>query len=331
MNDLKEKINFSLWCDFIERDFLEDNFIDLINSGLIQGATSNPDIFKNAISNSGAYGQQINMLQANEPKKIYEELAITDIKRAATILKPLHDTNDEDGFISFEVDPNICDDSMMTSQEGERLYKQINHENVMIKIPATESGYEAMRYLTSLGIAVNATLVFSPQQAIKCAQALNDGIKISGKETKAVISVFVSRLDRLLDTQLVKNGFEKYKVGIVNASKCYHEIQKFENVNIRTLFASTGVKSDDLNLSYYIDNLIFPHSVNTAPLVAIKAWETDGIHHQAELLDEAKCDKYFNKLENKGIDIQSAYKELLKDGLSSFKVSFEELLSKVKL
>ena len=35
----------------------------------------------------------------------------------------------------------------------------------MIKIPATNAGYIAMRELSSRGIHINATLIFSPEQA----------------------------------------------------------------------------------------------------------------------------------------------------------------------
>ena len=42
---LKEEINYSLWCDFIERDFLENRFKEIIKKQIIQGATSNPAIF----------------------------------------------------------------------------------------------------------------------------------------------------------------------------------------------------------------------------------------------------------------------------------------------
>ncbi len=329
--NLRQDINFSLWCDFIERDFLEDEFQTLLKKELIHGATSNPAIFQNAIVSSSAYEQQINMLQANESKKIYEELSGSDIKRAASILKPLHDENDEDGFISLEVDPYLCDDILGTLEEGARLYSQIKYENLMIKIPATEAGYEAMKNLTSMGIPVNATLIFSPTQAIKCAQALSAGIKESQKDTKAVISIFVSRFDRLLDDKLLSAGMESAKLGIVNATKCYHEIQKFEDKNIRTLFASTGVKGDILSKSYYIDNLIFPNTINTAPIDAIKAWNKDGIKKASELLSENECDQYFQKLKNININIETVYNGLLKDGLSAFKVSFDELLNKVKL
>jgi len=326
---LKEDINYSLWCDFIERDFLENRFKEIIKKKIIQGATSNPAIFESSITNSVAYKQQLDMLQANSAKTIYEELALTDIKRAATLLDDLHKKDADDGFISIEVDPLLCDDAAGTIEEGVRLYSLINADNVMIKVPATDAGYIAMRELTSRGINVNATLIFSPEQAIKCTQALDEGIKDSNKDIKAVVSVFVSRLDRIADAELVAKGLQASKLGIMNATKCYHEVNKFQNANIRTLFASTGVKGNDLSPTYYIDNLIYPNSVNTAPLATIEDWLTDGSKVETTLISEAECNKYFDLLKSKGIKIDAIYNKLLIDGLEAFKISFRDLLSKL--
>ena len=326
---LKEDINYSLWCDFIERDFLENRFKEIIKKKIIQGATSNPAIFESSITNSVAYKQQLDMLQANSAKTIYEELALTDIKRAATLLDDLHKKDADDGFISIEVDPLLCDDAAGTIEEGVRLYSLINADNVMIKVPATEAGYIAMRELTSRGINVNATLIFSPLQAIKCAQALDEGIKDSNKDIKAVVSVFVSRLDRIADAELVAKGLQASKLGIMNATKCYHEVNKFQNANIRTLFASTGVKGNDLSPTYYIDNLIYPNSVNTAPLATIEDWLTDGSKVETTLISEAECNKYFDLLKSKDIKMDAIYNKLLVDGLEAFKNSFKDLLSKL--
>ena len=328
---LKEEINYSIWCDFIERDFLENGFQNLINDEIIHGATSNPAIFEQSITSSEAYKQQINMLQANETKKIYEELAITDIKRAAQLLKPLYDNEADDGFISLEVDPTLCDDANATIEEGIRLHKQIGYSNVMIKVPATPAGYLAMEELTSLGINVNATLIFSKEQSIHCAKALNNGIVKSGKDTKGVISIFVSRFDRTLDSLMEKNELELSKIGIMNAIKCYHEIEKINNNNIRTLFASTGVKGDKLNPSYYIDNLIYKNSINTAPLATIKAWLDNGSKVPSKIVTEQECDIYFEKLMKKNINVDLVAKQLLQEGLNAFKFSFKELLKKVKV
>ncbi len=326
---LKESINYSLWCDFIERDFLEEKFQDLIKQGLIQGATSNPAIFEASISNSVAYKQQIDMLRANSAKTIYEELALTDIKRAAHLLDDLHKSDLDDGFISIEVDPNLCDDAQGTIEEGLRLYKQIGADNVMIKIPATQAGYIAMRELSSRGIHINATLVFSPLQAINCAKALDEGIKDSNKDIKAVISIFVSRFDRLLDSTLIQKGLEPSKLGIINAIKCYYEINKIENKNIRTLFASTGVKGDELAPSYYIDNLIYPNTVNTAPLQTIESWVKDGAKEQSKDISEKQCDEYFELLSKNDINLEDIYNTLLKDGLVAFKNSFKDLIEEL--
>lgn len=326
---LKESVNFSLWCDFIERDFLENKFQTLIKENIIQGATSNPAIFESSISNSVAYRQQLDMLQANEPKTIYEELAISDIKRASEILHPLHDERLEDGFISIEVDPLLCDDEKGTIEEGIRLYNTIGNDNVMIKVPATPAGYGAMKELTSQGINVNATLIFSPEQAIECTKALNAGISESAKKPQAVVSIFVSRFDRLCDSQLRVKGLPTSRLGIINAAKCYHEINKFGNKNIRTLFASTGVKSDDLDASYYVNELLYPNSVNTAPLLTIESWVLEGKKDPATLISEKECDEFFTQLETKNIDMQKVYETLLNDGLESFKESFKELLGKL--
>ena len=326
---LKEEINYSLWCDFIERDFLENRFQEIIKDEVIQGATSNPAIFASSITNSVAYKQQLDMLQANNAKTIYEELALTDIKRAACLLDELHKNDADDGFISIEVDPTLCDDAHGTIEEGIRLHNSIGADNVMIKVPATQAGYIAMRELTSRGIHVNATLIFSVDQAIKCAQALDEGIKESNKDIKAVISVFVSRFDRLCDGDFISKGLEASKLGIVNATKCYHEVNKFENKNIRTLFASTGVKGNDLEPSYYVDNLIYPNSVNTAPLATIEDWVQVGSKEESDIMTEKQCDEYFELLEQKGVNMKDIYEKLLTEGLDAFKVSFKELLSKL--
>ncbi|WP_428024259.1 transaldolase [Arcobacter sp.] len=327
---LKEDINFSLWCDFIERDFLERQFQDLINDEVIQGATSNPAIFASSISNSVAYKQQLEILQANIAKTIYEELAMTDIKRAAEILEPMYKNDNDDGFISLEVDPTLCDDAQGTIEEGIRLYKSIGHDNVMIKVPATDAGYEAMEELTTQGINVNATLIFSPEQAINCAKALNAGMEKSITECKAVISIFVSRFDRLCDNRFGAKGIEKSKLGIINAVKCYHEINKFDNKNIRALFASTGVKGDELESTYYVDNLLYPNSVNTAPLATIEDYILNGSTEPSKIISEIECDEFFKMLAKHDIDINEIYDTLLSEGLEAFKVSFEELLTKLK-
>ena len=323
-----EELQFSLWADFIQRDYLDNEFKDLINKKIINGATSNPAIFKNAILNSEAYKEQLSFLDGLSPKEKYETLAIYDISKAADILKPLYD-NGDDGYVSIEVDPFLCDDAEATIEEGKRLFKQIDRKNVMIKVPATTAGYKAMQELTSVGIPVNATLIFSKEQAISCAKAFKIGIKEYGESVDTVISIFVSRIDRALDTQLVEKNIPVSLAGIYNSADIYNEIQKLNVDGCRALFASTGVKDDSLPADYYITNLLAYNSVNTAPVDTIKAYDKHGVKDNALPISDDIIKKHFELIKSAGIDFDKLIEKQIADGLDAFKVAFQDILEEL--
>jgi len=320
-----EDLKFSLWADFIERDYLDKEFKELIDAGTINGATSNPAIFKNAILTSPAYKTQLESLAGLSPKEKYEAVAIFDIQKAADILKPLFDKGD-DGYVSIEVDPYLCDDAAATIEEGKRLFQAIGKKNVMIKVPATQAGYKAMEALTSEGIPVNATLIFKKSQAISCAKAFQAGVEKFGKKVDTVISVFVSRVDRAIDAELAKNNIAVALSGIYNSAIIYEEIQKMQVLGCRTLFASTGVKGDGLPAHYYIEQLLAYNSVNTAPVDTISAYVLNGAKEQALPITQVQIAEHFAKIEAIGIDLDSILDTQIADGLESFKEAFHEIL-----
>ena len=325
-------INFSLWCDFIERDFLKGGFKELVENGTVNGATSNPAIFKAAIINSPSYKEDIKELSNKTPKEIYEELACKDIKDAATILEPLYKKGD-DGFISIEIDPTLCDDAKASIEEGKRLYKKIGKENVMIKVPATEAGYEVIEELLKEGINVNVTLIFSPLQTKKSLDAINRAWQKIGKDKnfpQVVISVFVSRFDRKLDEILLSRNIKPALTGIFNATKIYNIIESAKIINVRTLFASTGVKSDNLPKDYYIKELLYPNAINTAPLQTIDAFLKLKEIRPKDPLSNDEIDNYFKVLNNQGIFIEDVYEELMSEGIEAFKIAFQEILKNLK-
>jgi len=326
-------IGFSLWLDFVERDYLKNEFGSLIEKGIINGATSNPSIFASAITTSPAYAEQLKGLEGKSAKEKYEALAIDDIRTAAQALRGSYDAGN-DGYISIEVDPFLSNDTRGTIEEGKRLFAAIGEPNVMVKVPATEAGYAAMTELLCTGISVNATLIFSPKQAQKCLKAMKkgmDGFEASGGgRCEAVISVFVSRFDRLLDADLEKEGLEVSRTGIYNAAKIYNMIESNRTPAVRTLFASTGVKGDALAPDYYMRELLAPHSVNTAPLATIESFITQEEVKSQLPIDDDVINGYFTKLADNGFDMDEVYQELLKDGLEAFEKSFQEMLDTLK-
>lgn len=88
-----------------------------------------------------------------------------------------------DGPISAEVTAMDYEGMM---EEGRRLAKL--HQNIVIKIPMTTDGLRAVRSLTSEGIKVNQTLVFSAAQAL-----------LSAKAGATYVSPFIGRLDDISD------------------------------------------------------------------------------------------------------------------------------------
>lgn len=342
---MKKIENFSLWCDFVERDFLKGEFKNMIARGEIKGATSNPAIFANVILNSGAYKSDIESLRGSgfNAKAIYESLAFSDIKSAAVSLLPLWEQNANDGFISIEIDPTLCDDVGRSIDEGMRIWNALNMPNVMIKVPATEAGFEVMSALYGRKISVNATLIFSQNQVQKCLEAFgraNRGFDSANlnesRAPKAVISIFVSRFDRYLEanpnanpTNLTNpaldssesNNDSAPKLGIYNAMKCYEMIENFGSPHIRALFASTGVKGDKIPSAYYVENLLLKNSVNTAPLATIR----DFIKLDSGLIKVApKIDSYLAQFE-----VDKIAQNLLDAGLEAFKIEFEKMLKAI--
>jgi len=238
----------------------------------------------------------------------------------------LYDAGD-DGFISIEVDPFLSNDAGGTIAEGRRLVKAINRPNIMIKVPATKAGFEAMSVLMGEGIHINATLVFSPTQAKECLRAFTKGtLSCKGKKPQGVISVFVSRFDRKLDPIMSEKGLPIGKIGIMNASLIYSQIEEANLPNVRTLFASTGVKGEGLDPAYYVNELLYPRSINTAPLDTINAFLQTRANSAIKCPDKEAIMQFFDTISTEGINMNRVYAQLIDEGIGTFHDAFKAIL-----
>ena len=313
----------SIWVDYLDREFLDTTFKEWVKNGLVNGLTSNPAIFANALKKD-VYKADLEKLKGKSAKEIYEEIAVEDIQKACDILEPLYGEED-DGYASIEVDPRLINDTKGTIDEALRLVDKIERHNVMIKIPANKAGVKAMEALAKRGININATLVFSPNQAMQAAEAISKG----SRTIDGVISVFVSRFDRKLNPVLKEKNLAQDRVGFFNAIKIYNQIEELKMPNIKTLFASTGVKQEYLSTDYYVENLYLPHSVLTLPLDVIEAIKDkeieESFHFQTKHIDG-----FFSFLTPAGINMQKVYQELFNEGVEAFEKAFEDMLNSIK-
>lgn len=345
----------SLWYDNIERTLLSNgDLARLVAEDYVVGLTSNPSIFQKSIGGSEAYDPQIEAVLSENPtisiKALYEALAIEDIQQAAEILQPIYErTHGGDGYVSLEVSPDLAHDTDGTIAEAKRLFETVGRPNVMIKIPATSAGLPAITDVIGVGINVNVTLMFSLQDYIDVANAYIAGLEkldAAGGDVSQVASVasfFVSRVDTVLDKLLAENGSAEAealqgKLAIANAKVAYLEFKKmfgsdrFQKLAAkgakvqRPLWASTGTKNPSYSDVLYIEELIGPDTVNTAPPATIDKFKD---HGQAKPSLETELEQapiLMAQMKALGIDYDGATQTLQDDGVSAFAEAFTQLL-----
>src|SRR5690606_16470970 len=92
----------------------------------------------------------------------YEALVIPDVQRACDLLAAVHrDSGGTAGYVSLEVSPARANDADGTVAAGLRLEAAVDRPNLLIKVPATQGGLDAIERLIGAGVSVNVTLMFS--------------------------------------------------------------------------------------------------------------------------------------------------------------------------
>ena len=346
------KLGQSLWLDSISRELMDSgdlkNLIEVVG---IRGMTSNPTIFEKAINGSPSYDNEIALLSRKgySTEQIVRFLMVRDIRRACDFFLPLHkESGGSDGFVSIEVSPLLSRETKATISEAKLLHALVDHPNLMVKVPGTPEGMPAIEELTSIGISINVTLLFSPEAYRNAAMAyvkglsrfLEKGGDIS--RVHSVASVFVSRIDTMVDRKLSdlkkpQADALKGRLGIENCRTIYaifEEIFKGEftqklsskggNLQ-RPLWASTGTKNPDYSDVLYVDSLIAPDTVNTVPMATLKAFVDHGKISPA-LLDKKGSDlSFYKELASFGVSCDQVFQTLLEEGLKAFEQSFETL------
>ena len=351
-----EQIGQSVWLDNISRDLLNNKELErLIEEVGLKGVTSNPTIFQKAIGSGSAYDGQIEQLlsinSSLSADDLFEELAISDIQRAADVLFPVYKKTDGiDGFVSIEVSPIIASNTEGTINAARRLNKKVNRPNVMIKIPATQEGLPAIKQMISEGVCINVTLIFSQQVYEQVVEAYIAGLEERSKKNSrlnnisSVASFFISRIDTSVDKELDKAGNTalKGKIAIANAKLVYEKSKKIftgdrfkklqdKGARIqRLLWASTSTKNPSYPETIYIDELVGKDTVNTMPPATIEAFKTKGLVYNAieDKVDEAR--KQMKALKDLNIDFSEITKKLTVDGVESFAHSFRDLISTIE-
>ncbi len=358
MNVLRSLLDHgqSIWYDFISRDFIASGGMRRLVELGVRGMTSNPTIFEGALASGDSYDDQIRRLDAEglDTREIATRLFITDIRDACDVMRPVYDSSSgADGFISLEVNPKFAARTDKTIAEAERLWRDVDRPNLMIKIPATDQGYPAIRHCIGAGINVNITLMFSVDQYRRVVDAYMSGLEDHlgrGEAIDAiasVASVFVSRIDSMVDKKLETIGTPEAlalrgKAAVANARLTYQEFKSvcasdrwhaLESAGARRqrpLWASTSTKNPEYPDLLYVDTLIGPDTVNTVPPATLEAILDHATVADTLERDIEEAHETMVKIGQAGVDVDAVMLALLEEGVEKFEKSFDGLFEQLE-
>jgi transaldolase len=348
----------SIWLDDLSRERITSGGLQkLIAEKNVVGVTTNPTIFAAALSKGEAYDAQVRELAAQgvSVDDAIFEITTDDVANASDVFHEVFErSNGVDGRVSIEVEPGLAHDAGATIAAARKLSAKIEKQNVMIKIPATVEGLEAITETIAAGISVNVTLIFSLDRYRKVIDAYltglekahEAGIDLSG--IHSVASFFVSRVDTEVDKRLSAIGGEeaeslKSKAGIANARLAYEVYeQAFADERAkklvaaganeqRPLWASTGVKDPSLPDTLYVEALVAPNVVNTMPEKTLDATFDHGtITGDTVTGAYTESQEVLDRLAALGISYDDVTEVLEREGVEKFVVSWGELVETVK-
>ena len=347
----------SIWLDDLSRERLSSGSLQkLIEEKNVVGVTTNPSIFQAAITSSTDYDTKIAELAAQgaSVEETIFEITTTDVADACDLFAPIAAATDGvDGRVSIEVDPRLAWDTEGTFAEAKQLYKKVNKNNVLIKIPATLEGLAAITATLGEGISVNVTLIFSLERYRAVINAFQAGLKLAkdnGHDLSTIHSVasfFVSRVDLEIDKRLDAIGTTdakalKGKAAVANARLAYQVYEELFSTDRwavlaaagarpqRPLWASTGVKNPDYPDTLYVTELAATDVVNTMPEKTLDATYDHGIITGNTITGTYKeSTNTLTALENIGISYNEIVTLLETEGLDKFVTSWKELLADV--
>jgi transaldolase len=362
-NPLKALLTYgqSPWMDYIRRDLLTGGGLKkMIDEDGLRGMTSNPTIFEKAITGSDFYKD---ILESPDAKRlgaggVYEKIAIRDVQDACDIFKPVYtETKRRDGYVSLEVSPLLANDTQGSIDEARRLWKAVNRENLMVKVPGTKEGVPAVRQLLEEGVNINITLLFAQSAYEQVAEAYLAALEARAKKGQdvthiaSVASFFVSRIDTLVDSQIAtKLKTEKDsakrdlltslegKIAIANAKLTYRKYQELFGgarwkaladkgaQTQRLLWASTSTKNPKYRDVMYVEELIGADTVDTIPPATFDAFRDHGRVRASLTEDVEGAARIMSNLEKAGISMKEVTDKLVVDGVKLFADAFKQLL-----
>lgn len=162
-----------------------------IGNGAV-GATTNPIIVQAVLSQeTDQWRSTIESLIRENTKDTEEDIAwkimIHILKERAELLLPVFkESQGKKGRIAIQVNAKYYRDSDYMAEQA--IYLHSLAPNIIVKIPATSAGIEAMKKATIAGVSVLATVNFTVAQCLVVADSIEKGLEIRKNEGEDISS-----------------------------------------------------------------------------------------------------------------------------------------------
>jgi len=356
----------SIWYDDLHRGLLTSGRLArMVDSEGVAGVTCKPSVLEKAIVVGKCYDAAIRELlqqRVNKASSIYERLIVADIRSAADALRPVYGrTWATDGYVNLEVSPELAQDTAEMVREARRLDRAVHRRNLMIKIPATAPGVQAVERLVAEGINVNATLIFSVDVYLDVVQAYMKGLERFAAQggdpgnVSSVASFFINRIDTAVDLRLkekvdaapdLSNGERLHdlfgQAAIASAKIAYEKYQgliltprwrALERKGARPQRLSWGGTATK-NLAYgttrYVDELIGPETVSTMPEGTYLEFLQHGQPRLSLTSGVSEAREILNRIAEAGISMKDVADKLLQVGVRSFTEAHQGMLAAIE-
>lgn len=349
-------LGVSVWLDDLSRSRIESgNLQSLIDDRSVRGVTTNPTIFAQALANADVYAEAVADCKSKglDAEQSIFEITSEDVRSACDIFKPVFEqTKGVDGRVSIEVSPLLANDTEGTIAQAKQLWKKVDRENLLVKIPATKEGLPAITEVLAAGISVNVTLIFSLDRYAEVIEAFMQGIRKANEnghdvsKIHSVASFFVSRVDASVDKLLDEHSPEaaklKGKAAIANARLAYSLfLDEFVSAKWkpmadmganaqRPLMASTGVKNPEYSETMYVTELAAPSLVNTMPEKTLEATFARGSFSGDTITPNLELASSEWQAIGQLVNLRAVTDGLETDGVAKFKQSWKELIETVE-
>ena len=201
LHEMTQTTPTALWNDSCAIQELSSSIED---NGAV-GATCNPVLVLSVLKKEwGQWKDRIPQIARENPTASEDELAwmlVEEMSRkAAALLKPIYDREKgRNGRLSIQTNPALYRDARAIVEQAVRFHGLA--PNMIVKIPVTAAGVQAIEEATWRGVSINATVCFTLPQAIAAAEAVERGLarrEKAGKDIAGmgpVCSLMVGRLD----------------------------------------------------------------------------------------------------------------------------------------